>query len=279
MGLFGSNYEQAGRGIAKDAPKKKNFFVFWELYFRYSWKLIKLNLLTFIFCIPIVTIGPAIAGMTRVLRNLSMDKNAYVFHDFWKGFTQNWKQALPVGIVDIVFLISALLGLEIYPQMRDAAETGGSIYIVMCVISISFALTIFMMNFYIFPMIVSTNLSLKNIIKNGFYLACLELKKNFITLVIVMAVIALLIAMTFVTLFTLLLVPTWVITFIGFIIVFNSYPKVQKYVINPYYEERGMDNPEFDYLKPLSAEESIFTDMGGKEAPIESKKKKGKIIS
>lgn len=279
MGLFGSNYEQAGRGIAKDAPKKKSFFVFWELYFRYSWKLIKLNLLTFIFCIPIVTIGPAIAGMTRVLRNLSMDKNAYVFHDFWKGFTQNWKQALPVGIVDIVFLISALLGLEIYPQMRDAAETGGSIYIVMCVISISFALTIFMMNFYIFPMIVSTNLSLKNIVKNGFYLACLELKKNFITLVIVMAVIALLISMTFVTLFTLLLVPTWVITFIGFIIVFNSYPKVQKYVINPYYEERGMDNPEFDYLKPLSAEESIFTDMGGKEAPIESKKKKGKIIS
>ena len=41
-----------------------------------------------------------------------------------------------------------------------------------------------------------------------------------------------------------------------------------------------MDNPEYDYLKPLSAEESVFTDMGGQEAPIESKKKKkGKIIS
>lgn len=279
MGLFSNNYEKAGRGVAKDAPKKKVFFEFCDLYFRYWWKLVKLNLLTFLFCLPVVTIGPAIAGMTRVLRNFSMDKNAFVFHDFWKGFSQNWKQALPVGIVDTVFLISALLGLEIYPQLRDAAESGGTIYMVMCVISISFALTIFMMNFYIFPMIVSTNLSLKNIVKNGFYLACLELKKNFITLIIVMAIISLLVAMTFVTPVTLILVPLWAITFIGFIIMFNSYPKVQKYVINPYYEERGMDNPEYDYLKPLSADESVFTDMGGQEAPVEGKKKKGKIIS
>ena len=100
-----------------------------------------------------------------------------------------------------------------------------------------------------------------------------------ITLIIVMAIISLLVAMTFVTPVTLILVPLWAITFIGFIIMFNSYPKVQKYVINPYYEERGMDNPEYDYLKPLSADESVFIDMGGQEAPVEGKKKKGKIIS
>ena len=30
MGLFGSNYERAGSGIAKNAPKKKGFFRFFE---------------------------------------------------------------------------------------------------------------------------------------------------------------------------------------------------------------------------------------------------------
>ena len=280
MSLFGMyDYEKAGKGVAKGTPKKKAFFDFFELYFRHWWKLMKLNLLTFVFCIPIVTIGPALAGMTKVLRNLSMDKNSFVFHDFWKGFTQNWKQSLPIGLLDTLFLISSLLGLKVYPMLRDAAESGGFVYIIMCAVSISFALTLLMMNFYIFPMIVATDLSLKNILKNSFYLTCLELKRNIVTLLIVMAIVGILIIVFVASPITVVLVPLWLITFIGFVIVYNSYPKIQKYVINPFYEEKGLDNPEYDYLKPLEADESVFTDRGGEEAPIESKKKKGKIIS
>lgn len=286
MGLFGVDYEKAGRGVSKNPQKKKAFFEFFELYFRYAWRLIKLNLLTFVFCIPVVTIGPALAGMTRVLRKFALDRNSFIFHDFWKGFSENWKQSIPVGLLDLLFTASAAAALRVYPQMAEAAEqSGGSgtVYYVLCAVSISFALTIFMMNFYIFPMIVSTDLSLKNIIKNGFYLTCIALKKNCITLVCTAAVAAVLVVMFFVSPpLTLTLLPFWPITFIGFIIMFNSYPQIQKYVINPYYEEKGMDNPEYDYLKPLDAEESVFTDRGGEETPIEGKKekkKKGKIIS
>lgn len=281
MSLFGMfDYEKAGKGIAKDAPKKKAFFAFFELYFRYWWKLVKLNLLTFIFCIPIVTIGPALAGMTRVLRNLSLDKNAFIFHDFWKGFTQNLKQSLPVGLLDILVVISTVTALHVYPQLAENAESGGFIYTAMCAISVSFAFVLFMMNFYLFPMIVTTELSLKNIFKNSFFLTCLGLKKNFITLIIVVLLISVLAVMFLLSPLSVIILPFWPITFIGFVIVYNSYPQIQKYVINPYYEERGMDNPEYDYLKPLSAEESVFTDRGGQEAPIEGrKKKKGKIIS
>lgn len=285
MALFGMfDYEKAGRGVSKNAPKKKSFFAFFELYFRYWWRLVKLNLLTFIFCIPVVTIGPALAGMTRVLRNYTLDKSAFIFHDFWKGFSQNWKQSLPIGLLDILFTVSAITAFQVYPQMADAAvEAGrsGTVYNVLCVLSVSFALTLLMMNFYIMPMIIATNLSLKDIIKNSFYLTCIGLKKNIFTLLIV----ALIVVMFVLFVFTgsasgLILIPIWAISFTGFVIMYNSYPMIQKYVINPYYEERGMDNPEYDYLKPLSAEESVFTDMGGQEAPIESKKKKkGKIIS
>lgn len=275
------NYEKAGTGVEKNAPKKKAFFYFFELYFRYFWRLIRLNILTFIFCLPVVTIGPALAGMTKVLRNYTLDKSAFMFHEFWKGFAGNWKQSLPVGLLDTLFAISAAAALYVYPRMGTAAEQqggSGTIYTVLCVISVSFALTLFMMNFYIMPMIIATDLSFKNIIKNSFYLTCLALKKNIITLLIVGLTVVVLILTGMTGVF--ILVPIWAISFIGFVIMYNSYPQIQKYVINPYYEERGMDNPEYDYLKPLSADDSVFTDMGGKEKPMEGKKKKkGKIIS
>lgn len=276
MALF--DYEKAGSGVAKNAPKKKAFFAFWELYFRKFWKLLELNMITFLFCIPVVTIGPAIAGMTKVLRNYTLEKNSFIFHDFWKGFTQNWKQSLPVGLLDVLFTVSAICALDVYPQMASNSEGSGAFFIVLCVLSVSFALTLLMMNFYIMPMIVATDLSLKNIIKNSFFLTCVALKKNIITLLVVALVVGVLFVSTLFHITTLLIVPFWPITFIGFVVMFNSYPQIQKYVIDPYYEERGESNPEYSYLEPLDPEDSIFTDRGGEEAPIESKassKKKG----
>lgn len=273
MSLFGLNdYTKAGPGIAKNAPKKKPFFEFFELYFRKFWKLLELNLLTALFCIPVVTIGPAIAGMTRVLRNYRLEKNAFIFHDFWKGFSRNLKQSIPVGLLDILFAVSAYAALQVYPAMYK--NSGSIIYIILCVISVSFALTLLMMNFYIFPMIVATDLSLANIIKNSFFLTCVGLKKNVITLLVVVFVVLLLGVMIVLHPLSAIIIPIWPISFLGFLIMFNSYPLIQKYVIDPYYEERGESNPEYAYLEPLDEEDAIFTDMGGKEAPITSSKEK-----
>ena len=47
FGLF--NYEKAGPGIRKDAPKKKTFIVFFETYFRNFWKFIPINAAGFFF--------------------------------------------------------------------------------------------------------------------------------------------------------------------------------------------------------------------------------------
>lgn len=276
---FGADYEKAGSGISKNAPKKKPFFLFWEMYFGRFWKLIKLSLLTFVFCIPVVTIGPAIAGMTKVLRCYQLDKDTFIWHEFWKGFSQNWKKSLPAGLIDVAFGVSLICALNVYPAMaKAAAQSGGSgtIYYVLCVISVSFALTVLMMNFYAFPMIVATELSFKNIIKNSFFLTCLGLKKNIITLLILFLITAIIVVGTVVNLLTLILVPVWALSFMEFVVIFNSYPLIQKYVIDPFYAEKGQDNPEYDYLKPLDAEDAVFLDKGGEEAPIEGKKKKSK---
>ena len=98
----------------------------------------------------------------------------------------------------------------------------------------------------------------------------------------------------FVHILFLAVLPFMPATLIGLMICFNCYPVVQKYVIDPYYEQRGEENPEYAYYKAPEGEEAIFTDMGGKEAPINpakqsggaktnkalnNKKPKGKIIS
>ena len=54
MGLFGSNYERAGSGIAKNAPKKKGFFRFFEIFGRKFWKPFELNLLYFVSFLPVI---------------------------------------------------------------------------------------------------------------------------------------------------------------------------------------------------------------------------------
>ena len=64
----------------------------------------------------------------------------------------------------------------VYTDLAEKAQSGGWVFYVLCMISLSVAFTVLMMNFYIYPMIVCTDLSMKDVIKNSFYLVALELK-------------------------------------------------------------------------------------------------------
>lgn len=78
FGLF--NYSKPVRVSIRMGLKKKRFFLFFELYFRKFWKMIELNLLFLVCCIPIVTIGPAIARNDLCVAELCAGKAH--FHGF-----------------------------------------------------------------------------------------------------------------------------------------------------------------------------------------------------
>ena len=66
--------------------------------------------------------------------------------------------------------------------------------------------------------------------------------------------------------------------FIGYLVLYVNYPVIQKYVINPYYEDTGEQNPEKE--DEIPDEERVFTDRGGSEKPVtKQKQKRGKTIS
>nr|MDE6004787.1 DUF624 domain-containing protein [Oscillospiraceae bacterium] len=134
MGLF-ENSIKTGAGIAKDAPKKKPFFQYWEIAFRKFWKIIDINMIMALGFLPLVIaglviyyfaenyakpalllagglvilfavcFGPLLAGCTQVLRNFAREKPIFLLDTFFKAFKNNFKQACFVGIIDLIMII------------------------------------------------------------------------------------------------------------------------------------------------------------------------------
>lgn len=312
MGLFFNDYESAGVGISKNAPKKTGIKLFFEIYGRKFWKILEINLLYSLFFIPFVlsgvppifpgvvfllldnatvaliistifllifllTIGPATAGITKIMRNYVLEKHAFIIADFFKAFKQNFKKSAIIGVIDFIVLLSVWAGYYIYPAL--ATNYGKTWIYIPMIVSFSLAIVVMMMNFYAFLMLIATDLSFKNLIKNSFALAFVELKRSFITFficVVILVAVFLLVIFVPVTAF---IIPFFPLATLAFIICFNCYPVIQKYVINPYYTAMGQVNPEIAE-DDSDDEEPIFEDMGGKEKPIEKRKKgKGKRIS
>lgn len=304
MGIFRKDYESAGSGIAKNSGKK-GVKLFFEILGVRFWKIIEVNLLYSLFYLPLlfaftffayvnnknialilggimiavflVLWGPATSGVFKIMKNFAQDKHSFIMSDFTQTFKSNFKNACIIGVVDILLLSSIIAGMWVYPALAE--QTGSKIMYVFLAVSLSVGVTFIMMNFYMFPMLVSTDLSLKNIFKNSFALMFVELKRNVLTLLIIGGIVAvMLFLILFVNFAFIYILPFLPFAFNAFLICFRSYPVIQKYVINPYYEEKGEINPEL--TGNTSSEETLFEDKGGSEKPIESrKKKKGKTVS
>lgn len=107
-----------------------NFFNQDNLFFRFMsilGDLIVLNLITLIFCLPVVTAGAAFTAMHSVLWHMVRGRETYVWRQFLDSFKRNWKQATPVWLVlllvvlIVVFDIRYALGLS--SSLRYAIET------------------------------------------------------------------------------------------------------------------------------------------------------------
>lgn len=279
MGFLGfGDYEKAGPGVPKKAPEKKGFFRFWDIYLPRFWKLAGLNFLYLICCLPIITIGPATAGFIYVLRKYSCDRCAD-YGDFFLIFKRDFKKSFVMGIIDLIIVIMASFSLYFYYyNFRQGSKFFGAIF----VITLSMTFLLIMMHFYIYLMIVLLDLKLSKIIKNSLLLTYAGFKTNIITFFIVTLLSGLIVYLFLSTPlivwpFLGVFVAFFPLSFMGLVICFNSFPIIRKFVIDPYYEERGERNPED--VEMDTSEEAVFTDRGGEEAPINPKpKRKGKRI-
>ena len=302
MGLFGS-YQNAGPGINPHAPKKAPFFRFWEVMWRNISKLLGLNLIFTLLHAPLLlsliifieaesnlknamTIallviqfileGPIMAGCARVLRLIVLDKAFFLGDEFKKGFSKNFGMAFLIWLIDAVVIASVYAGFSVYPAL--AKSTGSKLVYIPYVISLAIALILLFMNYYMLPLQVATRLSKKSVFKNAFMLAVLAPKQCLITLLGIVLMLGSAIGLLLLNSYFMFLLAFYPAAFIGYLVMFVNYPVIQKYVINPYYEDTGEQNPEAE--EEIPEEERVFTDRGGTETPVKKQKqKRGKTIS
>lgn len=272
MGLFYNN-DVAGSGVSKSGKRKKTFSWFWELFFRKFWTFFQINLIYFLFCIPIVTIGPATAAMTAIMRNFYLEKPQFIFHDFKLEFKKNFKQALPIGLLDAAAIALGFFAISFYAQNSEMDSVTTVLY-VLCLVGVALVI---MMSFYIYPQIVALDLKLGQIVRNSLLLVFLNPVGDIITFACFFGYAALIWYFWLIVLFLTPIVPFAWLSFISF---FCCYPTIQRVLINPYYEKTGGKNPEI----PDYEEDGVFSDRGGKEEPLNLKEKdkggkqRGRII-
>lgn len=274
MGLFSrSEYTKAGPGISKNAPEKKPFFQFTELYFRKIGKLVKVNLLYLLFCfpafllmfmllptkslllwytIPTCLIGPATVGMTKVVKDLTLERPVFLISDFWDSFRENFKHSAIYGVIFSLITTIIMFSTLSYIEMLHK----GLLYYALLGLILAATLLFAFMNCYIYLQMVTVRLTFIGIITNSFRFAVLGFKKNFFT-ILFCGIISFLCFWYFP--YSLLFIVPIGFSTINMITTFNSYPCIKKYIVDPYYEAHPEEHPDY---RPDGdeEEESVFSD-------------------
>jgi len=137
-------------------------------------------------------LGPGIAGMTYITRNMAKDQNVWVWNDFWFAVKENWKQMLAVSLLNGVFLILAYIGVVFYNQ---AAATSVFFMLPQMLVIVMFLLWC-MMNLYIWPMMVTYELKLRALIKNSAMIAIGRLPQTLFMAILALIPVAVLLLST-----------------------------------------------------------------------------------
>lgn len=295
-GMFGFfNYDKEGPGVAKNAPPKRRFVVFFELYGRKFWKLIWAGLLWLAVSLPIVTRGWADAGLTFITRNFTREKHAFIREDFFETIKKNRWPALAVGIINLIVTGILIYNISLYafstmpvlyvllgadPSSIPEPVELGTFDIVVLGVSMAGYMLFTWMKYYIPFLVITFKLKLKQVYKNAFLFAAVNLKTNLIISLVLLLVygglisLALFLNYGLVQAVVLLLFLTLVPAFRSFLIQFCIFPAIKKMMIDPYYKENPNadkqarldlnleveeeENP--DASTPQPVEEPVFSD-------------------
>lgn len=130
--------------------------------------LILLNLLYLIFCIPIITIGPATVALRYVTLKYAENVEDRVWAPFIHSFRQNLKQGILVGV--IATILGAFLAWDLY-LIYQIVDSGAVVDKVMLV-AVALACVLYLMaTAYIYPLIARFENSLKQMLRTAIILA------------------------------------------------------------------------------------------------------------
>lgn len=213
---------------------KHRFTLYLMLFYEAFWRIIGANLMFILFCIPIVTIPAAIAGLTRVMSRFARDEQAFVIDDFMKGFKEEWKKSTVFVLVELAFLALAYIAIGVYSKLIENEVLSTVLLALVFTVLIVF----FAVANYVMVMIVSVDLPLKDIIKNSLVLCLVKPFGTLVTLIIQAGIIFVAWGYFPVGLFLPLVIG---FSLMSFTVSFNAWPQIEKYIINPHNIKKESD--------------------------------------
>lgn len=263
FGLF--DYTKEGPGVEKNERKKKGFFAFFEIYFRNFWKYATAGIFYWLCSALGFTNGLAKVGLTYVSRCATREKHTFVASDFFGAVKDNWKKALILGVINVFAM--AVLALDLWYFWGALGQEFNTINVIGLALAFFLSLCLTFMKYYIWTMLITFKLNLKQLIKNSYHFVFINLWRNLL--------ISVLMGIIYFAIYILaalgefgFVVAAAVLIFVvpGFkasLIQANTFPAIKKHIIDPYYaEHKGED---------IEKRRALGLEIGEEELPAEEK--------
>lgn len=187
------------------------------------------------------------------LRSLVRGDSCFLLSDYFYAIKRNWKQGLVFGLID-VFVIG-ILCFDIFYYLDPTGFVGNEVFFyAMLFLSVALLVIYAFMRTYIYLMMITFDLPIKKLIKNGLIFSMVGLKRNFLALfgITTVALLNFLVIFPALTIgFTLpLILPFfYLLGFAGFTATYAAYPVIKRYMID--------GDPTLTPPAPIDDEEEI----------------------
>ena len=122
--------------------------------------------------IPCIAIsGPFTAGLSYVTRNWARDEHAFIWTDFKDAVKSNWKQSLVISVITSIMPMAAYLGWKYYGQLAENNMIMMIPQVLVVLVAVIWSISVT----YMHPLIVTYELKLKDVIRNGLLLGIARL--------------------------------------------------------------------------------------------------------
>ena len=186
--------------------------------------------------ISLVFYGPMMCAKTYIYRNYSQEKHAWM-SDYWEQMRKNFRQGLVLGVLEIAVISLLIFNMFIQPSedtviaFLPAVRFGSAFMLIL----------VFFARRYTYTMVVTFNLPLIKILKNGIAFAFIGLWRN---LSLAAFDIALIVLILFVPFFDVFFLPFFFFSLTGFLSVFATFPLIKRHMIKSADEEQAPQTAE-----------------------------------
>lgn len=142
------------------------------------YRYLALNVVFLVFCIPVITIPAALAGLFSVSRKFVYSEDPSIFRTFLDGFKENFRQSLAFGL--FLLIAGALLWFDY--SLARTYDSG----LLMCIWAIALFASI-SLTVHLCSLLVHMELSVKDLFSNALKISLI---KPFVTVFIIVVILA-----------------------------------------------------------------------------------------